>query len=287
MTAPESPRADQRRLINRRQQGDLGEASAIEWFTRLGGVVFIPFGHSPDIDFVVELDDRLLRVQVKTSTRVSPTPSGAPRFPVGVATSGGNQSWSRVAKRLDPDRFDFLFAVTGEGRRWCIPAAALEAGNALSLGGSKYSEFEIEPCPPVRPLVYGGDPPIDFATAAGEYPSGQRTAAVNRQASPSQVRILPPPSSPGAAFKRTKYERKLGRSGRAVINQKRRVTLPQGAVAAAGLRDGDRLSVRAVADGQVLLERIELPRPASPEAISASAQPTLTPPAEPEPGEAA
>jgi hypothetical protein len=35
------------RLINRRQQGDLGEASAIEWLTSKGATVLIPFGHSP------------------------------------------------------------------------------------------------------------------------------------------------------------------------------------------------------------------------------------------------
>ena len=56
------------RLINRRQQGDLGEASAIEWLTRVGATVSIPFGHSPDYDLVAEVDGRLYRVQVKTTT---------------------------------------------------------------------------------------------------------------------------------------------------------------------------------------------------------------------------
>jgi hypothetical protein len=36
------------RLINRRQQGDLGEVSAIEWLTRQGATVSAPLGHSPD-----------------------------------------------------------------------------------------------------------------------------------------------------------------------------------------------------------------------------------------------
>ena len=60
--------SDSERRINRRQQGDLGEVSAIEWFTRLGATVLLPVGHSPDYDLVVELERRLLRVQVKTST---------------------------------------------------------------------------------------------------------------------------------------------------------------------------------------------------------------------------
>lgn len=56
------------RSINRRVQGDLGEASAIEWLTSKGALVWLPVGHSPDVDLMADLDQRLLRVQVKTST---------------------------------------------------------------------------------------------------------------------------------------------------------------------------------------------------------------------------
>jgi len=54
----------------------------------------------------------------------------------------------------------------------------------------------------------------------------------------------------------------LGRSGQAIVNQKRRVTLPRRACIEAGLQDGDRLRVRSHCDGRVVLERIE-PPPAS------------------------
>ena len=248
------------RLINRRKQGDLGEASAIEWFTRLGATVFIPFGHSPDVDLVALLDGQLLRVQVKASTQTSTTPTGGSRHSVTVRTGGGNRSWTGIAKRLDPDRIDFLFVLTGDGRRWCIPAAALEAGNSLSLGGQKYAEFEIDTTAPIRPLVYG-DAPLDSSAGRGEYPSGQRMATVNRPAQPSEVRILSPPlpESRSVYFSSSKYERKLGQVGRANINPKRRVTIPLGAAQEAGLRVGDQLRIRAEGYGRLILERAELP----------------------------
>ena len=82
-------RIDRTRAINRGQQGDLGEASAIEWFSRLGATILIPFGHSPDYDLVIELDGRLLRVQVKTSTLLTPTPNGHYRCQVSLKTCGG------------------------------------------------------------------------------------------------------------------------------------------------------------------------------------------------------
>jgi hypothetical protein len=153
------------RRMNRRQQGDLGEASALEWLTSIGATVFIPFNHSPDIDLVAEIDGRLLRIQVKTSTQRELTPDGHARSPVALATNGGNQSWNRLAKRLDPSRFDYLFALTGDGRRWLIPSGALEARNAISLGGPKYSEYEIDPARPIRQLVYDDAAPLESDAA--------------------------------------------------------------------------------------------------------------------------
>jgi hypothetical protein len=240
------------RLINRRQQGDLGEASAIEWLTSVGATVLIPFGHSPDFDLVAEMEERLVRIQVKTSTQRAVTPDGHMRSPLQLATNGGNQSWSGVAKRIDPTRFDYLFALTGGGRRWFIPSLALEGRNAITLGGPKYSEFEIERSRPIHSLVYREDPPLKSGPAPGEYPRGQRTAAVNRQALPSQVRLLPPPSPVCV--------------GETTIRPKRRITIPVGPATAAGVKVGDRLTVEAAGDGTVVLSRIE-PRPA-PEAAA-------------------
>jgi hypothetical protein len=60
-------------------------------------------------------------------------------------------------------------------------------------------------------------------------------------------------------FQPSKYERRLGKSGQAVINQKRRLTLPQQALAFAGLRDGDRVQARADGPGRIVLEKVGLP----------------------------
>jgi PD-(D/E)XK endonuclease len=255
---------DRQRLLSRTRQGDLGEASAIEWFTRIGAVVFAPVGHSPDADLIALLDNNAVRVQVKTSTQSSTTRSGGQRYPVLLATRGGNRSWNRTVKRIDPQRIDYLFVLTVTGRRWCIPAAAIEAANAISLGGPKYSEFEVDATSPIHSVVYSQGTRLDCQPRLGEYPSGQRMATVNRPAQPSQVRILPPPLET-SRFRATKYERKLGKSGQALINPKRRVTLPHSAVSDADLRIGDRLRVSAAGYGRIVIERIELPAPAQPE----------------------
>jgi hypothetical protein len=254
------------RRINRRQQGDLGEVSAIEWLTRMGALVLLPVGHSPDFDLIAYVNGWLLRVQVKTSTQQMTTQEGQERSVVALVTSGGNQSWNGSRKKADPSRFDYLFALTADGRRWFIPSTMLEAETAVTLGGPKYATFEIEPGGAITGLVYGTDGSIESPAASGEYPSGQRMAPVKRPAMPSQVRILPPPFGSGKPFAPSKYERSLGKKSQTLINQKRRVTIPQVACDEAGFHEDDRLLARSDGDGRIVLERIEPPPIAVPSA---------------------
>jgi len=118
------------RLINRRVQGDLGEFSAMEWLASKSALIWIPLGHSPDVDLIAELDGRLLRVQVKTSTCCHPTLKGHGRWEVNISTNGGNQSWTGNVKKFDPAKVDYLFALVGDGRRWMIPSHAIESQRA-------------------------------------------------------------------------------------------------------------------------------------------------------------
>ncbi|MGH2924128.1 MAG: hypothetical protein ACRDKH_08895 [Solirubrobacterales bacterium] len=60
-------------------------------------------------------------------------------------------------------------------------------------------------------------------------------------------------------MKPTNYERKLGQSGQAVINQKRRITIPQRPFFDAGFQNGSRVRVRSQGPGRILLEQIVLP----------------------------
>jgi hypothetical protein len=136
-----------------RRQGDAGELSALQWLISVGAAVYLPFGHSPDVDLVADLEGRLVRVQVKTSI-FSPREG---RFDVALRTSGGNQSWSRIIKRLDPSRCDYLFVHVGDGRRWFIPADQLGGSTAIVVGGPKYAEFEVDPGAPLPARIAPGD----------------------------------------------------------------------------------------------------------------------------------
>jgi hypothetical protein len=233
-----------------REQGDLGELSAMEWLASQGARIAIPVFHSPDWDLIAEAGGQVLRVQVKTCA----CKNARAHYQVRLSTSGGNQSWNRVIKRFDPSRYDYLFVLVGDGRRWFIPVSAIDGSHAVLLGGSKYSEYEVEPG---RPLAAGSkNPALESGAVPGEYPRGQRTAAVNRQAQPSQVRLLPPPSIATSRSDGADDPREVVRVGRARIWGKGQITIPAGPRHAAGLRVGDALHVVARDDGTLLVKRI-------------------------------
>jgi hypothetical protein len=130
--------------MNTREQGDIGELSAMCWLASKGAKVALPIGHSPDYDLIADLRGRLIRVQVKTCTCRPRS-----RWVVSICTRGGNQSWNGLVKRLDASRCDYLFVLVGDGRRWFLPIETVCGGTALRLGGPKYAAFEVEPGEPI------------------------------------------------------------------------------------------------------------------------------------------
>jgi PD-(D/E)XK nuclease superfamily protein len=128
----------------------------MNWLSYAGALVCKPLLESPDYDLLADFGDRIVRVQVKTSTcwRLN-------RWEVTLATRGGNQSWSGLVKRLDAARCDALFVHVGDGRRWYIPAADLGGGSGILLGGPKYATYEVEPSEPLQ----ARPPPAADATA--------------------------------------------------------------------------------------------------------------------------
>jgi hypothetical protein len=154
-------------MLTPREQGDIGELSAIVWLAGKGYPVFKPLFHSPPYDLVADFGGRLVRIEVKTSTLFRKG-----RWDVTVCTRGGNQSWNGLTKELNPQRCDYLFVLVGDGRRWFIPSTHFGGRHGLRLGGPKYAEFEVEQGDPITAA-----PPLQSAspTAGGmpERPKGR------------------------------------------------------------------------------------------------------------------
>lgn len=233
-----------------RQQGDLGEAAAIEWLTRIGACVAFPLFHSPDYDVIADVSGRLLRVQVKTSRC---TYRETKNYQVQLATSGGNRSWTGVVKTFDRRRVDYLFALVSDGRRWFIPAGEIDGKTAISLGGDKYSEFQVGQTAPFDHASPGPSKLVDPRGGAGV---GEPGRTVNPVAQPEWVRFPPPPPPPphggGSPPEPGAYA-----VGRTRLSKHHQVAVPRAVAAASAIKPGDRFRVESDGTGRFVMTRVD------------------------------
>jgi hypothetical protein len=232
-----------------RRQGDIGEAAAIDWLTRLGAAVSFPLFHSPDYDLVADLCGRLIRVQVKTS---SCRHGSADHFAVQLATSGGNQSWSGTVKQFDAERFDFLFVLVQDGRRWFIPSAEIEGRHGITVGGEKYSEFGVGAAEPFDEVAGS-----TLDAAWGGAGVGEPGQTVNLVAMPEWVRFPPPPPPPPAGSDSAFSVAEAPAVGRTKMSAHYQVAVPRVVAAASSIEPGDRFRVESDSTGRFVMTRIE------------------------------
>jgi bifunctional DNA-binding transcriptional regulator/antitoxin component of YhaV-PrlF toxin-antitoxin module len=232
-----------------RQQGDIGEAAAIDWLTRLGARVSFPLFHTPDYDLVADLSNRLIRVQVKTS---SCRHGSTDHFAVQLAPSGGNQSWNGTVKQFRSPAVRLPLVLVQDGRRWFIPSGEVEGRHAVTVGGEKYSEFEVGRS---EPLNYEAASTLDASWGGAGVGEPGRT--VNPVAQPEWVRFPPPPSPPPSGGNPLLAPDESPAVGRTKLSSHYQVAVPRAVAAAASLSPGDRFRVESDGTGRFVMTRLE------------------------------
>lgn len=233
-----------------RQQGDLGELSAMAWLASKGAHIYVPVGHSPDVDLIADVDGRLLRIEVKTSN----CRNDRGGWDISIATHGGNQSWSGLVKYFEPNRCDYLFVHVGDGRRWLIPSTEVEGRSGLVLGGSKYSEFEVEPGRPISDNVE--------SASKLDSPAGERRSRRAGRDCKSRALVLSGfdshlPHYPQSSHRSKQSDRARVAVGRTRISRNHQLTIPVAPFEAAGLEVGDRLRIEVEGTGRLTITRVE------------------------------
>lgn len=122
---------------NTKKQGDVGMGVAIAYFSIMGYTISIPLTDSQDYDLVADIDDKLYKVQVKTTTFKNSNGS----FRVNLRVFGGNRSGQSV-KHFDNKVVDYLFVVTEDGDKYFIPSNFVETTNQLTLNYT-FDKFKV------------------------------------------------------------------------------------------------------------------------------------------------
>lgn len=134
--------------LTRSQQGDLGEARAVYELVKLGYALSKPLHVHLPYDFIAEKDNRLYRVQVKTSRLVLRKSTQA--YQVQLCSTGGNRLVN-TRTHFDSTKIDLLFVMTADDRCWLIPADKVVAKNNITVGTALYAEYQVTGY--VRPTV--------------------------------------------------------------------------------------------------------------------------------------
>lgn len=124
--------------MNTKEQGDIGVAHAIYWYTLQGYKVSIPNTDSTRYDLIVDKDGKLFRVQCKTTFRKGKYG----KYEVSFRTSGGNQSWNKVVKFISSDETDLVWVTTEDRQAYEFPVELCENKSSFTLG-EKYNAYKI------------------------------------------------------------------------------------------------------------------------------------------------
>jgi hypothetical protein len=119
-------------------QGNIGEAAAILYFTKLGGIVCKPLFINTDYDFVVDMNGVLNRVQCKTSQQRNVVDT---HYVVNLKNSGVNAR-KHTYSPLSPKKVDIVFVLAEDGTCWSIPTTELTAFSAMCLN-ERFDEFKV------------------------------------------------------------------------------------------------------------------------------------------------
>lgn len=126
-----------RRHANPRVQGNAGLGIAVAYFSRIGVQVAIPLTDTQRYDLMIEHEDKLQRVQVKTTTMKQ-----GHGYNVHLRTIGGNKS-QIVARDFHPSDYEWLFVVCGDATAYLIPTTAITSRSSIFLS-RKYEPYRIE-----------------------------------------------------------------------------------------------------------------------------------------------
>ena len=122
---------------NTKKQGYMGLGAAIFYFTTIGQTVAIPLTDSQDYDLIVDIDNLLKRVQVKSCSYKRK------HYEVNLSIKGGNRTNKGKIKRFDNSNCDYLFVITKNLDKYLIPTKDLVAKCNLVLG-PKYKKYLLK-----------------------------------------------------------------------------------------------------------------------------------------------
>lgn len=111
------------------KQGNIGLGVAICYYTSKCIPISIPLNDTQGYDLIVDLNNELKKVQIKTTQHKS---LNGNNYMVLLKNTGGS-SGNYKTRFFDKNKCDILFVVTNSGDMYEIPTEQINVKNALTL----------------------------------------------------------------------------------------------------------------------------------------------------------
>lgn len=129
--------------MNSKRIGNIGEAKVLAKFVEMGIPVYIPFGDDEKADLIAEFNDKLNKIQVKTSIK---SKNGCSLFDLTSSTAhrtnGGRRKYSNSVYSLDRDKIYLMKAPDDPMTAITIRFEDTKSGK--KIGVNYESDFLIE-----------------------------------------------------------------------------------------------------------------------------------------------
>ena len=120
------------------KQGNIGLGQAIAYYTCQGIPVMIPLNDTQKYDLVIDKDDELYRVSVKTTQYKA----NSGNFAVQLKNCGGGSHKSTI-RNFDNTSCDIVFIYTKDGDIYEIPSNCINAKSSITLNPSIYGKYKV------------------------------------------------------------------------------------------------------------------------------------------------
>ena len=122
------------------QKGDKGLGDAISYFTSKGYTVSLPLTDSQKYDLIVEIEDKLNKVQVKTTESKSKYDNDD--YVVYIKTTHKQTDGSNKILKFNNTKIDLLYVLCGDNTRYCMPTKNIKSECNLTLN-NRYENFIV------------------------------------------------------------------------------------------------------------------------------------------------
>lgn len=118
------------------KQGNIGLGQAIAYYTYLGIPISLPLNDTQKYDLIIDRDNRLYRVSVKTTRFME-----YGNYKVALKNSG-DSSGKSVIRNFDNTSCDLVFVYTKDGDMYEIPSDEIKVKTMITLNDD-YEKFKV------------------------------------------------------------------------------------------------------------------------------------------------